>query len=142
MTIENQLRELILLKHGSLREFTFNIGIPYSTLSTILKKGIMTATMSNMVKICNALDIKLDELVAGRIVENKPSGILLDVEDILNRTKNNIAYPNVKIDGKIMDESTKKLLINSIDLSYQLALKMLKNPWFLENGWMSCTSRM
>lgn len=115
MTIENQLRELILLKHGSLREFTFNIGIPYSTLS-------------NMVKICNALDIKLDELVAGRIVENKPSGILLDVEDILNRTKNNIAYPNVKIDGKIMDESTKKLLINSIDLSYQLALKMLKNP--------------
>lgn len=128
MTIENQLRELILLKHGSLREFTFNIGIPYSTLSTILKKGIMTATMSNMVKICNALDIKLDELVAGRIVENKPSGILLDVEDILNRTKNNIAYPNVKIDGEIMDESTKKLLINSIDLSYQLTLKMLKNP--------------
>lgn len=128
MTIENQLRELILLKHGSLREFTFNIGIPYSTLSTILKKGIMTATMSNMVKICNTLDIKLDELVAGRIVENKPSGILLDVEDILNRTKNNIAYPNVKIDGKIMDESTKKLLINSIDLSYQLALKTLKNP--------------
>lgn len=128
MTIENHLRELILLKHGSLREFTFNIGIPYSTLSTILKKGIMTATMSNMVKICNALDIKLDELVAGRIVENKPSGILLDVEDILNRTKNNIAYPNVKIDGEIMDESTKKLLINSIDLNYQLALKMLKNP--------------
>lgn len=130
MTIENQLRELILLKHGSLREFTFNIGIPYSTLSTILKKGIMTATMSNMVKICNALDIKLDELVAGRIVENKPSGILLDVEDILNRAKNNIEYPNVKIDGEIMDESTKKLLINSIDLSYQLALKMLKNPRF------------
>lgn len=128
MTIENQLRELILLKHGSLREFTFNIGIPYSTLSTILKKGIMTATMSNMVKICNALDIKLDELVAGRIVENKPGEILLDVEDILNRTKNNIEYPNVKIDGEIMDESTKKLLINSIDLSYQLALKMLKNP--------------
>lgn len=130
MTIENQLRELILLKHGSLREFTFNIGIPYSTLSTILKKGIMTATMSNMVKICNALDIKLDGLVAGRIVENKPGEILLDVEDILNRTKNNIAYPNVKIDGKIMDESTKKLLINSIDLNYQLVLKMLKNPWF------------
>lgn len=141
MTIENQLRELILLKHGSLREFTFNIGIPYSTLSTILKKGIMTATMSNMVKICNALDIKLDGLVAGRIVENKPGEILLDVEDILNRTKNNIEYPNVKIDGKIMDESTKKLLINSIDLSYQLSLKMLKNPWFLENEWMSCTLR-
>nr|WP_316715992.1 hypothetical protein [Peptostreptococcus sp.] len=51
--------------------------------------------MSNMVKICNALDIKLDGLVAGRIVENKPGEILLDVEDILNRTKNNIAYPNV-----------------------------------------------
>ena len=115
MTIENQLRELILLKHGSLREFTFNIGIPYSTLS-------------NMVKICNALDIKLDGLVAGRIVENKLDGILLDVEDILNRAKNNIEYPNVKIDGEIMDESTKKLLINSIDLNYQLALKMLKNP--------------
>lgn len=127
MTIENQLRELILLKYGSLREFTFNIGLPYSTLSTILKNGIMTANISNVVKICNALSIKIDELVEGRLVENIPGEKLLDVEKILNQTKINIQYPNVKFNGQKLDEYTQKMLIFSIDLTYQLALKMYQN---------------
>lgn len=127
MTIENQLRELILLKYGSLREFTFNIGLPYSTLSTILKNGIMTANISNVVKICNALSIKIDELVEGRLVENIPGEKLLDVEKIFNQTKINIQYPNVKINGQKLDKNTQKLLIFSIDLTYQLALKMHQN---------------
>ncbi|WP_455078358.1 helix-turn-helix domain-containing protein [Peptostreptococcus stomatis] len=127
MTIENQLRELILLKYGSLREFTFNIGLPYSTLSTILKNGIMTANISNVVKICNTLSIKIDELVEGRLVENIPGEKLLDVEKIFNQTKINIQYPNVKINGQKLDENIKKSLIFSIDLIYQLALKMHQN---------------
>ena len=127
MTIENQLRELILLKYGSLREFTFNIGLPYSTLSTILKNGIMTANISNVVKICNALSIKIDELVEGRLVENIPGERLLDVEKIFNQTKINIQYPNVKINGQKLDKNTQKMLIFSIDLIYQLALKMHQN---------------
>ena len=127
MTIENQLRELIILKYGSLREFTFNIGLPYSTLSTILKNGIMTANISNVVKICNALSIKIDELVEGRLVENIPGEKLLDVEKIFNQTKINIQYPNVKINGQKLDENIKKSLIFSIDLIYQLALKMHQN---------------
>lgn len=127
MTIENQLRELILLKYGSLREFTFNIGLPYSTLSTILKNGIMTANISNVVKICNALSIKIDELVEGRLVENIPGEKLLDVEKIFNQTKINIQYPNVKINGQKLDENIKKSLIFSIDLIYQLASKMHQN---------------
>ena len=116
MTIENQLRELILLNYGSLREFTFNIGLPYSTLSTILKNGIMTANISNVVKICDALNIKINELVEGRLVENIPGEKLLDVEKI--------KAPGVKIKGQILDENTEKLLISSVDLIYQLALKM------------------
>ena len=127
MTIENQLRELILLKYGSLREFTFNIGLPYSTLSTILKNGIMTANISNVVKICNALSIKIDELVEDRLVENIPGEKLVDVEKIFNQTKINIQYPNVKINGQKLDENIKKSLIFSIDLIYQLALKMHQN---------------
>ena len=127
MTIENQLRKLILLKYGSLREFTFNIGLPYSTLSTILKNGIMTANISNVVKICNALSIKIDELVEGRLVENIPGEKLLDVEKIFNQTKINIQYPNVKINGQKLDKNTQKMLIFSIDLTYQLALKMYQN---------------
>lgn len=127
MTIENQLRELIILKYGSLREFTFNIGLPYSTLSTILKNGIMTANISNVVKICNALSIKIDELVEGRLVENTPGEKLLDVEKIFNQTKINIQYPNVKINGQKLDKNTQKMLIFSIDLIYQLALKMHQN---------------
>ena len=87
----------------------------------------MTANISNVVKICNALSIKIDELVEGRLVENIPGEKLLDVEKIFNQTKINIQYPNVKINGQKLDENIKKSLIFSIDLIYQLASKMHQN---------------
>lgn len=84
----------------------------------------MTANISNVVKICDALNIKIDELVEGRLVETTSGGKLLDVEEILAQTKHKIKAPGVKIKGQVLDENIKKLLISSVDLIYQLALKM------------------
>ena len=37
MTIEEKLKEYILVKYKSIREFTLSAGIPYSTVDAILK---------------------------------------------------------------------------------------------------------
>lgn len=122
--IEEQLRYLIITKYGSLREFTFTIKIPYSTLSTILKNGIMTANMSNIVKICNALYISIDELVEGKIRQSKPNEHLIEVEDIFNKTKDNINYSGVRMHGMKINKDTKNMILNSIDVIYQIAIKL------------------
>ena len=69
-TIENKLKELILTKYKSLREFTLKIGMPYSTFDTILKRGVGKANIINILKICNELDISADKLANGIIEYN------------------------------------------------------------------------
>ncbi|XZM32563.1 hypothetical protein ACSXAY_11620 [Clostridium perfringens] len=69
-TIENKLKELILTKYKSLREFTLKIGMPYSTFDTILKRGVDKANIINILKICNELNISADRLANGIIEYN------------------------------------------------------------------------
>lgn len=68
MTIEERLKDLILERYKSLREFTTIADIPYTTLDSILKRGVGNSSVSNVIKICKKLNISLDELMDGNIV--------------------------------------------------------------------------
>lgn len=68
--IEETLKELILSKYKSLREFTLKIEMPYSTLDTILKRGVDKANIINILKICDELNLSADKLANG-FIENK-----------------------------------------------------------------------
>lgn len=72
INVEESLKELILSKYKSLREFTIKIEMPYSTLDTILKRGVDKANIINILKICNELNISIDKLANG-IIESKNS---------------------------------------------------------------------
>ncbi|MTP79863.1 hypothetical protein GMB70_14550 [Turicibacter sanguinis] len=65
--VEAQLKELILSRYKSLRAFTIEIDIPYSTIDTMLKRGIGGASVTTVLKVCKALEIDADELSEGRI---------------------------------------------------------------------------
>lgn len=71
---EDLLKEKILSEYKSIREFTQKIEMPYSTLDTILKRGIRNASVDNVIRICDFLGISTDALINGRI-ERKTEGI-------------------------------------------------------------------
>lgn len=62
MTREDTLRNLILDRYISLRQFSIEADIPYSSLMTLLTRGIGGASFDTIVKICNALEIDPREL--------------------------------------------------------------------------------
>lgn len=62
MTRELKLRNLILDRCPSLREFARQADIPYSTLMTLLQRGIGGAGFDVVLKICETLDIDPKEL--------------------------------------------------------------------------------
>lgn len=64
---EDKLKELILSNYKSIREFTNDIQMPYSTVDTILKRGVRKASVDNVIKICDFLGISTDALVNGSI---------------------------------------------------------------------------
>lgn len=57
MTRELRLRYLILDRYASLRQFALKADIPYSTLMTLLSRGIGGASFDVMLQICNQLHI-------------------------------------------------------------------------------------
>lgn len=74
-TIEQELRELIKSRYKSVREFSIQIGIPNSTIDSVLSRGVQKANISSLMKICDALRIDCESLYYGRIL---PKRDLLD----------------------------------------------------------------
>lgn len=57
MTREQKLRNRILDEYSSLRQFSMEADIPYSTLMTLLSRGIGGASFDVVVQICKKLQI-------------------------------------------------------------------------------------
>ena len=57
MTREQRLRNLILDRYKSLRQFALEADIPYSTLMTILSRDLGGASFDVVVKICRSLEV-------------------------------------------------------------------------------------
>ncbi len=66
--VENELRELILEKYGNMSDFCKKIGLPWSTLDSILKRGVGKANITNVLKITAELGIDVESLASGEIV--------------------------------------------------------------------------
>lgn len=57
MNREQKLRNLILDRYMSLRQFAFEADIPYSTLMTLLSRDVGGASFDVIIKICKHLNV-------------------------------------------------------------------------------------
>lgn len=57
MSREQKLRNLILDRYTSLRQFAIEADIPYSTLMTLLSRDVGGASFDVIIKICKQLKI-------------------------------------------------------------------------------------
>lgn len=129
MTTEEKLKELILKRYHSIREFTIAIDIPYTTLDSIFRRGIGNSSVVNVIKICKALGISADALVDGEIKPVKiGTEILLndriEVEDILAGTKDKLIHQDdITLDGKPINKSEIESILNAIDVGVEIVKK-------------------
>jgi DNA-binding Xre family transcriptional regulator len=68
MTIEDELRELMIKKSGSVNKFSQECGLSQSTIFTIFKRGVKNSNINSIIAICKLLDISADALADGKIV--------------------------------------------------------------------------
>lgn len=55
MQAEERIKELIIAKYGNVRAFATESGISYTTVRSILERGIMNAKAENVFKICHSI---------------------------------------------------------------------------------------
>ena len=130
MTTEEKLKELILTKYNSLREFTLTIDIAYSTFDSIMRRGIQNATINNVIKICSALHISADALANGEIVPISPTETKSkprDVADILARTKRELLNNDgLMFNGKVADPESIESILNAMEIGIEMAKRKNK----------------
>lgn len=107
---EQQLRELIELKYGSVRQMALKIDMPASTINSILNRGILKSNVDNIFKICSALDIRPESLAEGmdfhKQAENSSDIVAIYEKLDEDRQEKVIDYATVLLNEQVSMKST------------------------------------
>lgn len=63
MEKENELKRLMELKSGSVKAFSEEIGLAYTTVRSILQRGVYNSNVENVLKICKGLNLKAEKIL-------------------------------------------------------------------------------
>lgn len=107
------LKSYILEKYNSVREFTIKMGIPYTTIHSIFKRGVNNSSVSNINKICSALEIDIRDLTINNKITTTDKLKLLNINESLEITKNTLLYGFKLSNG---DKLTKKEVEEIIEI--------------------------
>nr|DAW53113.1 MAG TPA: Repressor protein CI [Caudoviricetes sp.] len=107
---EQQLRELIELKYGSVRQMALKIDMPASTINSILNRGILKSNVDNIFKICSALDIRPESLAEGMDFhkQNEDSSDIVVIYNQLDeeRQENVVDYATALLNEQVSMKTT------------------------------------
>lgn len=101
---EIELKRIIETKYNSVRAFSLENGIPYTTMRSILDRGIMNAKAETVFKICDILGID-----PKAFDDNSDDKNLIDLK--------NTSAKKVAFDGREFDEDDLDFM-NSVMESY------------------------
>lgn len=62
MNREEFIKQLIISKYGTIKNFSEFVNVPYTTIRSILERGIGKAGIDNVIKICKGLGISPEQL--------------------------------------------------------------------------------
>lgn len=82
MTKEKDLKYLMEKKSGSVKAFSTEIGLAYTTVRSILERGVFNAKVENVIKICNGLNIRPEDIMDIKKTEPQPQIETLPVKKI------------------------------------------------------------
>ena len=132
MTIEEKLKDYILMRYKSLREFVMQTNVlPYTTVDGILKRGIANSSIGNVLKLCKALNISADELANNRIVPADQKMydrvIIKELPEIIDYMRRNIQeFQQIKIDGQEVSTEEIEMLFDSIEVTTEIIRRKRK----------------
>lgn len=134
MNREMYLKELIEAKYGTVRNFSEQIKVPYTTVRSILERGVLNAKMENIINICKGLGITPEQLynfedsivaniskVSVRLTEKRQNNVYNFANQQLNEQNNVIVLPKnnkseVSVYGAVSAGTGEYLLDNNPEL--------------------------
>lgn len=105
------LKKLIDNTGLSMRAFAEKAGLPNTTLHSMLERGIGNASVDNVIKVCKALGISVDQLEKMASAENVDEYDIKS-DDIITRAAHKVGH-----EGPLTDEEKER-----VELAIKIAL--------------------
>lgn len=119
--LETKLKEMIIENYGSMKKFCESIGMSWSTLDSILKRGVMNSNISNVISIASELCIDTESLAHGSIV---PLGSRLPEPSLSPDEKRLVEYfRRLNTSGQEYIMQTISIALNSYPANSDSAIK-------------------
>lgn len=119
MTREDFLKNEILKKYKSLRQFALDVGVAPSTITTILNSGIGGTSIDTMFNICDKLDIKISKFHPNNNNSTYDIGLndagIQKVNAYIEDLKNNPYYSNKNQSDNLVAEDKSNKYKSSIE---------------------------
>lgn len=138
MSIENELKDLIIKKGKSIRQFAYDLDMPATTIQSMLNNGIEKAGIKKVIKICDYLGIDPSALALGYIKEKTISsdGITKHELEHLDQYRYLDEYGKKQVNTTLALEFKRvQDLHNNHFTDYDQALDyVMQNPMFAMGG--------
>lgn len=131
MTIEEKLKEKIITEYKNLKNFTDKTGLKYTTVDSMLKRGIRNSNIQNVINLCEVLHISVDELVKGNIVPVSHEMDAVDLMHLLELSEYHLRN-QATLDGKPLSESEVDFITGSLDLIVEQVRKNRNRARYVE----------
>lgn len=69
--IEDEIKKIIMERYKNLNNFCKEFDFPWSTVKAMLTRGIKNSSIGNVIKLCNALNLDIEELSKDKIVAKR-----------------------------------------------------------------------
>lgn len=119
--VEQELKDLIISRYGSLKKFSEDINIAWSTLDGVIKRGANKANITSLIKICEGLSIDCESLYYGRI---------LPKQDLLKNAPLNLNEENIIKKYRDLDNHGKDLIDTILLKEYDRCIKETEEIYY------------
>lgn len=69
--MEEEIKKIIIDRYKTLANFSRKFDFPWSTVNGMLTRGIENSSISNVIKLCKALNLDLEKLSEGIIADKE-----------------------------------------------------------------------
>ena len=115
MTNEEVLKKIIEEKYQNVKAFSEKINIPYTTIRSILERGLLNAKVENVIRIADELNMRAEDLLLLSEKENLNKDLYFYFEKLTKDSK-----------LKVIDFAKSKLDEQNITYLYQVISNYLK----------------
>ena len=114
----SELKKLIIDKYGTVVNFSKAIGLPNSTVASILTRGLTHTTVENMRIICNALGLDIRSFSEGKLCPAVPDHQTGDLKDITNIYLRSVSASS--LDGLQITDNEAEIIKMTLGLAFQI----------------------